>query len=115
MDLIEEKVERGFKILSRSGKSGFGKPVSSQIDVFSLINPKNIIDQFVCLKVKYPDDEDLDGAAIGLLRLQETYKLPTKQLADGFVGNENVGKELTAHDCFEIGRSAYNQKVLKKK
>jgi len=76
---------------------------------------KIIFDQFVCLKVKYPDDEDLDGAAIGLLRLQETYKLPTKQLADGFVGNENVGKELTAHDCFEIGRSAYNQKVLKKK
>nr|CAD2185390.1 unnamed protein product [Meloidogyne enterolobii] len=71
---------------------------------------KNITDGRVLNSVKYPDDEDLDGAAIGLLRLQETYKLPTKQLADGFVGNENVGKALTAHDCFEIGRSAYNQK-----
>uniref|UniRef100_A0A1I8BZ65 procollagen-proline 4-dioxygenase n=1 Tax=Meloidogyne hapla TaxID=6305 RepID=A0A1I8BZ65_MELHA len=71
---------------------------------------KNITDGRVLNSVKYPDDEDLDGAALGLLRLQETYKLSTKQLANGYVGNENVGKALTAHDCFEIGRSAYNQK-----
>ncbi|KAF7637053.1 hypothetical protein Mgra_00003444 [Meloidogyne graminicola] len=71
---------------------------------------KNITEGRVLNSVKYPDDEDLDGAALGLLRLQETYKLSTKQLADGYVGDENVGKALTAHDCFEIGRSAYNQK-----
>ena len=61
--------------------------------------------------MKYPDDEDLEGAAVGLLRLQETYQLATSDLANGFVGGESVGKALSAHDCFEIGKAAYNQKV----
>lgn len=63
------------------------------------------------------------GAAIGLLRLQDTYRLDTRELANGVVQGKKIGKELSgafmsqtlkaamsrlAHDCFEIGRLAYN-------
>ncbi|KAH7699287.1 prolyl 4-hydroxylase 2, partial [Aphelenchoides avenae] len=57
---------------------------------------------------EFPHDEDLAGAAIGLLRLQDTYRLDTRELANGVVQGKKIGKELSAHDCFEIGRLAYN-------
>ncbi|KAL3079664.1 hypothetical protein niasHS_013946 [Heterodera schachtii] len=71
---------------------------------------KNITGVREANAVKYPDDEDLDGAAQGLLRLQDTYKLKTTDLANGFVDGESVAKELNANDCFESGQAAYNQK-----
>ena len=60
------------------------------------------------MQIKYPDDEDVDGAALGLLRLQDTYDLATKDLVRGYVETEFTGRALTAEDCFEIGRAAYN-------
>lgn len=33
--------------------------------------------------LKWPSEEDLNGAAVGLIRLQDTYKLNTEDLADG--------------------------------
>lgn len=60
--------------------------------------------------VKYPDEEDLEGAAVALLRLQDTYKLSTKELSKGIVAGDTVGTPLSAQDCFEVGRAAYNQK-----
>uniref|UniRef100_A0A914BYM0 procollagen-proline 4-dioxygenase n=1 Tax=Acrobeloides nanus TaxID=290746 RepID=A0A914BYM0_9BILA len=71
---------------------------------------KNITQERLNNQVKYPDDEDLDGAAIGLLRLQDTYHLNTKDLANGVVAGNNVGKTLSGQDCFEVGRAAYNAK-----
>uniref|UniRef100_A0A0K0FJG2 procollagen-proline 4-dioxygenase n=1 Tax=Strongyloides venezuelensis TaxID=75913 RepID=A0A0K0FJG2_STRVS len=58
--------------------------------------------------IKYPDDEDLTGAAIALLRLQDTYNLSTSELADGIIQGQNIKKKFSAHDCFEIGKAAYN-------
>uniref|UniRef100_A0A914EE63 procollagen-proline 4-dioxygenase n=1 Tax=Acrobeloides nanus TaxID=290746 RepID=A0A914EE63_9BILA len=57
----------------------------------------------------FPQDEDLSGAAIGLLRLQDTYRLDTHDLARGIVMGKKISKELSAHDIFEIARLAYNQ------
>ncbi|VDM84567.1 unnamed protein product [Strongylus vulgaris] len=37
--------------------------------------------------IRYPTEEDLTGAAIGLLRLQDTYRLDTKDLAEGRIYN----------------------------
>lgn len=74
--------------------------------------------------VRYPTADDLSGAAIGLLRLQDTYRLDTKDLADGkiyadqgnytFSGKLKVIQTLSlslilAKDCFEIARAAYNE------
>jgi prolyl 4-hydroxylase len=71
---------------------------------------QNVTEGRVNNGVKYPDEEDLDGAANALLRLQDTYKLSTKELSEGIVAGDTVGKPLTAQDCFEVGRAAYNGK-----
>ncbi|XP_023229578.1 prolyl 4-hydroxylase subunit alpha-1-like [Centruroides sculpturatus] len=58
--------------------------------------------------LKFPDDEDLTGAAAALLRLQDTYKLETSSLAKGLIKGVKPSPELTAGDCFELGRQSYN-------
>jgi prolyl 4-hydroxylase len=82
-----------------------------------------------------PSSEDLSGAADALLRLQKTYMLDTRLLADGQIeiSSDKMAKftsleamkarhessigaskedgsssRLTASDCFEIGRQAYS-------
>ncbi|GAB1610055.1 prolyl 4-hydroxylase subunit alpha-1-like isoform X1 [Argonauta hians] len=56
-----------------------------------------------------PDYEDLNGAAAALLRLQDTYQLETSDIARGEVGGVKT-QELTAEECFELGRYAYSQR-----
>ncbi|VDM93951.1 unnamed protein product [Onchocerca ochengi] len=76
--------------------------------------------------INYPTEEDLSGAAFGLLRLQDTYRMHTKDIADGKIlssqirtvsltekmlkrGNISISEfRVVAGDCFEIGRVAYN-------
>lgn len=43
----------------------------------------------------FPKDEDLAGAAIGILRLQDTYRLDTHELANGVVRNQQISKPLS--------------------
>ncbi|KAG0701730.1 Prolyl 4-hydroxylase subunit alpha-1 [Chionoecetes opilio] len=59
--------------------------------------------------LRWPDEEDLNGAATALMRLQDTYNLDTAQLARGqILGKKHAYRELTAADCFELGRQSYN-------
>ncbi|XP_015914091.1 prolyl 4-hydroxylase subunit alpha-1 [Parasteatoda tepidariorum] len=58
--------------------------------------------------LKFPEEEDLTGAAEALLRLQDTYKLDTSTLARGQISGTKPSNELTANDCFELGRQSYN-------
>ncbi|XP_069123787.1 prolyl 4-hydroxylase subunit alpha-1-like isoform X1 [Argopecten irradians] len=59
------------------------------------------------LKESLPSYEDLNGAVVALLRLQDTYKLDTDRIAGGDLqGLPSVS--LTADDCFELGRVAYH-------
>ncbi|XP_033244634.1 prolyl 4-hydroxylase subunit alpha-1 isoform X1 [Drosophila miranda] len=58
-------------------------------------------------EIQEPTKEDLLGATRGLWRLQEMYKLPTKQLAKGILAPEEqrqMNLSLSASDCYEIGR-----------
>ncbi|PAV70367.1 hypothetical protein WR25_24413 isoform B [Diploscapter pachys] len=71
---------------------------------------KSITDRRIESKVKFPGEEDLSGAATALLRLQDTYKLDSYDLSNGIILGKKVGHKLTAHDTFEVGRAAYNQK-----
>jgi len=57
---------------------------------------------------KFPSDEDLNGAAVALTRLQDTYALDTSSLARGELNGVKYSTELNAADCFELGRQAYN-------
>ncbi|CAI2349116.1 unnamed protein product [Caenorhabditis sp. 36 PRJEB53466] len=59
--------------------------------------------------VRYPTADDLSGAATGLLRLQDTYRLDTKDLADGKIYSDQGNYTFSARDCFEIARAAYNE------
>ncbi|XP_064458444.1 prolyl 4-hydroxylase subunit alpha-1-like isoform X2 [Ornithodoros turicata] len=58
--------------------------------------------------LRFPDEEDLTGAAVALLRLQDTYRLDTASLAKGHIRGAKPSPELTAGDCFELGRQSYN-------
>nr|CDJ84989.1 Prolyl 4-hydroxylase alpha-subunit and Tetratricopeptide TPR2 and Oxoglutarate iron-dependent oxygenase domain containing protein [Haemonchus contortus] len=58
--------------------------------------------------IRYPTQEDLTGAAIGLLRLQDTYRLDTKDLANGRIYNDQGNYTFDAGDCFEVGKAAYH-------
>ncbi|XP_018332040.1 prolyl 4-hydroxylase subunit alpha-1 [Agrilus planipennis] len=58
--------------------------------------------------LKFPTDEDLNGAAVALTRLQDTYKLDTSSLARGELNGVKYSSELSATDCFELGRQSYN-------
>lgn len=58
--------------------------------------------------MKFPTDEDLNGAAVALTRLQDTYRLDTSELARGELNGIKYSAELSAADCFELGRQSYN-------
>lgn len=58
--------------------------------------------------MKFPTDEDLNGAAVALTRLQDTYRLDTSSLARGELNGVKYSAELSAADCFELGRQSYN-------
>ncbi|VDM93892.1 unnamed protein product [Onchocerca ochengi] len=71
---------------------------------------RNMTDQQATKRINYPTEEDLFGAAIGLLRLQDTYRMDTKDIADGKILNSQMRTvALTAEDCLEIGRTAYEE------
>jgi len=58
--------------------------------------------------LKFPTEEDLTGAAVALMRLQDTYHLSTSSLARGELNGVQYSTQLTAADCFELGRQSYN-------
>jgi hypothetical protein len=45
--------------------------------------------------LRFPSEEDLNGAAVALLRLQDTYKLDTHALAEGKVLGRKSSRQLT--------------------
>lgn len=62
-----------------------------------------------------PDEEDVTGAINAMLRLQDTYEIPTHQLVDGHFLANDVSYQATGEalptlsevDCIDIGKSAY--------
>ncbi|KAM3964090.1 prolyl 4-hydroxylase subunit alpha-1 isoform 2-T3 [Aphomia sociella] len=63
--------------------------------------------------VKYPGNEDLSGAAQALIRLQDTYHLDISELSQGILNGVTYSTPMTAGDCYELGRSLYNDKDYK--
>ena len=45
--------------------------------------------------LKFPTDEDLNGAAVALMRLQDTYKLDTSAVARGLINGVQYSSALT--------------------
>ncbi|XP_064550992.1 prolyl 4-hydroxylase subunit alpha-1 [Drosophila montana] len=57
--------------------------------------------------VGIPNEEELQGAVKGLLRLQRVYNLTASELADGILHGVPTGSVLLWRDCFEIGVQLY--------
>ncbi|RWS27155.1 vacuolar protein sorting-associated protein 33A-like protein [Leptotrombidium deliense] len=55
-----------------------------------------------------PSDDDLNGAALSLIRLQDTYNLTISDLASGTIHGVNSYVEMTARDCLFLGKHAFN-------
>lgn len=58
------------------------------------------------IKALRPDDDDLNGAVDGLLRLQTIYKLESDDFANGIIDGSKTRKAFSAHDLFVIGEEA---------
>ncbi|XP_056101783.1 prolyl 4-hydroxylase subunit alpha-1a isoform X2 [Rhinichthys klamathensis goyatoka] len=60
----------------------------------------------------FPNDEDQNGAAKALLRLQDTYQLDTQTISSGNLPGVTTGlpfkNTLTVEDCYELGKIAYS-------
>ncbi|XP_037091102.1 prolyl 4-hydroxylase subunit alpha-1-like [Pollicipes pollicipes] len=66
---------------------------------------KGVTSSFADLRL--PNEGDLSGAAQALVRLQDTYQLDTFDFARGEIPGSSLGRELTAWDCFVLGRECY--------
>ncbi|XP_067948072.1 prolyl 4-hydroxylase subunit alpha-1-like [Watersipora subatra] len=61
-------------------------------------------------RAEAPDREDFDGVIEALLRLQDTYEIPCIRFVDGTFTSDVNSPRMTASDCFEIGKHAYDRK-----
>ncbi|XP_053950575.1 prolyl 4-hydroxylase subunit alpha-2 [Anastrepha ludens] len=57
--------------------------------------------------VPEPTHDDLVGASKGLARLQNTYRLETIDVAEGYLMDWNYSQDFTASECYWLGRSLY--------
>lgn len=77
-----------------------------------LIHSQNAaeFDQLVSsLTEQFPTQDDYTGSITALLRLQDTYALDTHKIAEGELPGVKSSPTLSAFDCFELGRIAYNE------
>uniref|UniRef100_A0A4W3JH91 procollagen-proline 4-dioxygenase n=1 Tax=Callorhinchus milii TaxID=7868 RepID=A0A4W3JH91_CALMI len=58
---------------------------------------------------RFPTDEDESGAALALMRLQDTYKLDSDSISRGNLPGVKYRTSLTVDDCFELGKTAYGE------
>lgn len=53
--------------------------------------------------LRFPEEEDIKGAAEGFVRLQKTYKISTEDFTEGKIPGTEKVPSLTALDCYLIG------------
>lgn len=73
-------------------------------------NPGREILDTIIQTSTFPNEEDLSGAAVGLARLQHTYKLNATSLANGEIDGVRYTPGMSANDCFELGVQFYKLK-----
>ncbi|XP_059502749.1 prolyl 4-hydroxylase subunit alpha-3 isoform X1 [Stegostoma tigrinum] len=82
-------------------------------------NIQALKDGYEKVEAKLPKAEDLEGAAKGLMRLQDVYSLSTEGLVKGeflqvagddisIIYRPTLSSALSADDCFQIGKVAYD-------
>ena len=54
-----------------------------------------------------PTKEDYEGAIVAIHRLEDTYNLKPNDIRSGNLSRTYPSRPLTAFECFELGRIAY--------
>ncbi|XP_061558562.1 prolyl 4-hydroxylase subunit alpha-2-like isoform X5 [Phycodurus eques] len=81
----------------------------SQLESLVLQNPSDgFISNMTVHRQYFPDAEDETGAAKALMRLQDTYHLDSEDFSKGRLPGMHSNAMLTVDDCFDMGKTAYN-------
>ena len=81
------------------------KTHSSEFPIWSHVN-SDLQTNLAKHSVGLPTASDLQGAAEAMIRLQETYDLPTNDTAHGIIRGVHARQSLGRDDCYEIGKAA---------
>ncbi|XP_024122315.1 prolyl 4-hydroxylase subunit alpha-2 isoform X1 [Oryzias melastigma] len=81
----------------------------SELESLVLQNPSDgFISNMSVHRQYFPDEEDQTGAAKALMRLQDTYQLDSEAFSKGMLPGVHSNAVLTVDDCFDMGKTAYN-------
>ncbi|KAK5858849.1 hypothetical protein PBY51_002962 [Eleginops maclovinus] len=81
----------------------------SELESLVLQNPSDgFISNMSIHRQFFPDEEDEKGAAKALMRLQDTYQLDSEAFSRGKLPGIHSNVILTVEDCFDMGKTAYN-------
>ncbi|XP_054873455.1 prolyl 4-hydroxylase subunit alpha-2 isoform X2 [Amphiprion ocellaris] len=81
----------------------------SELESLVLQNPSDgFISNMSIHRQYFPDEEDETGAAKALMRLQDTYQLDSEAFSRGKLPGMHSSAVLTVDDCFDMGKTAYN-------
>ncbi|KAF7657211.1 hypothetical protein LDENG_00030100 [Lucifuga dentata] len=81
----------------------------SELESLVLENPSDVFISNMSVHRQYfPDEEDEKGAAKALMRLQDTYQLDSESFSKGKLPGIHSNVLLTVDDCFDMGKTAYN-------
>ncbi|XP_034033887.1 prolyl 4-hydroxylase subunit alpha-2-like isoform X2 [Thalassophryne amazonica] len=82
----------------------------SELENLVLQNPSDgFISNMSLHRQYFPDQEDETGAAKALMRLQDTYQLDSETFSKGKLPGMHSNALLTVDDCFDMGKTAYNE------
>ncbi|CAN0111620.1 unnamed protein product [Lampetra fluviatilis] len=80
------------------------------LDDTAIMNPATeFLANISAQRLRLPTEEDVTGAAKALMRLQDTYRLSTRDIADGNLPGAMYRDALSARDCYDLGRVAYTE------
>ncbi|XP_047199488.1 prolyl 4-hydroxylase subunit alpha-2 isoform X3 [Hippoglossus stenolepis] len=81
----------------------------SELESLVLQNPSDgFISNMSIHRQYFPDEEDETGAAKALMRLQDTYQLDSEAFSRGKLPGMHSNALLTVDDCYDMGKTAYN-------
>ncbi|CAF1572864.1 unnamed protein product, partial [Adineta steineri] len=98
-----------------NGDYYFGNPVNAYLFIKHLTVDWYTVEETVSVEISktmgdnwlFPSFEDYTGSAVGLMRLQDTYKLNTSDIANGEISSNFKSRKLSALECYDLGRIAY--------
>uniref|UniRef100_A0A3Q3SX00 procollagen-proline 4-dioxygenase n=1 Tax=Mastacembelus armatus TaxID=205130 RepID=A0A3Q3SX00_9TELE len=81
----------------------------SELESLVLQNPSDgFVSNMSMHRQYFPGEEDKTGAAKALMRLQDTYQLDSEAFSKGKLPGMHSNAMLTVDDCFDMGKTAYN-------